>query len=171
MAKANNIVLVGFMGTGKTTVGKALAAKLNWTYVDTDELIEQKTRLSIPTIFQQHGEPYFRDVESEVIKETILKLHQIISTGGGIVIREQNIKTIKSNGIMVCLTTTPEKIFERIKSDTNRPLLQVENPKQRIQDLLKVREPYYAKADITIITTHLSPEEIANQIIQIIDAV
>ncbi|MFB3896721.1 MAG: shikimate kinase [bacterium] len=171
MAKPNNIVLTGFMGTGKTTVGKALAAILGWRYIDTDELIEQKTGLSIPAIFQQQGEPFFRDVESEVITETMQNTQQVISTGGGIVIREQNIKSIKSNGIMVCLAATPEVIFERIKSDTNRPLLHVENPKQQIQELLKVRAPYYAKADITIITTSLMPEEIAHRIIEMIKTI
>jgi shikimate kinase len=160
MAKANNLVLVGFMGTGKTTIGKLLAEKLSWSYIDTDILIEQKAGLTIPMIFEQYGESYFRDIESEVIKETIIKTQQVISTGGGIVLREQNIKAMKSNGLLICLTATPDSIYERTKSDTYRPLLKVENPKQRIQELLDFRSPFYAKADITIDTSKLPPEEI-----------
>jgi shikimate kinase len=168
MNRPNNIVLVGFMGTGKTTVGKLLATQLKWSYVDTDELIEKKTGLNISDIFSQQGEPYFRDIESKVIEEVMLKNHRIISTGGGMVIREQNIITIKSNGIMICLTATPEMIIERTKSDSHRPLLRVDNPKKRIQELMDKRSPYYAKADITIDTTDLSPDEIVIQIMKVI---
>lgn len=165
MVTPHNIVLVGFMGTGKTTVGKLLATQLNWSYVDTDEVIEQKTGMDISTIFKQQGEPFFRDIESEVIREIMLKSQQVISTGGGIVMREQNITAIKSNGIMVCLTATPDAIIERTKSDTKRPLLQVDNPKKRIQELLSKRVPYYTQADITLDTSQVSPEEIVTQIL------
>lgn len=171
LPQLNNLVLVGFMGTGKTTIGKLLAERLNWTYIDTDILIEQKTGLTIPMIFEQFGESYFRDIESEVIKETMQKLHQVISTGGGIVLREQNMGAMKSNGLVVCLTAIPETIYERTKFDDYRPLLKIENPKQRIQELLESRAPFYAKADIIIDTTILKPKEIVTQIMNKIEGV
>ncbi|MDI6783186.1 MAG: shikimate kinase [bacterium] len=164
----NNIVLVGFMGTGKTTVGKLLANKLNWSYVDTDTLIEQKNQHSIPAIFEQYGEPYFRDRESEVIQEVMQKQQQIVATGGGIVLRDQNIAVMKSNGMVICLTATPAVIFERTKSDAYRPLLKVTHPQQRIQELLESRASFYAKADITIDTSTLSPEDVVKQILTIL---
>ena len=161
----NNIVLVGFMGTGKTTVGKLLANKLNWSYVDTDILIEQKIGLVISKIFEQYGESYFRDRESEVIQEVMQKTQQIVATGGGIVLRDQNIAVMKSNGIIICLTATPEVIYERTKSNNYRPLLKVAKPQQKIKELLEYRAPFYAKADITIDASNLAPIEIVNRIL------
>jgi len=163
----NNIILVGFMGTGKTTVGKLLAANLLWTYIDTDTLIEQQTRMKISAIFSRHGESYFRDVESVVIREVMQHNQQIVSTGGGIVFREENISVMKSNGIIVCLTAAPKIIYERTKSDEDRPLLKVENPLLQIRELLAVRSLFYAKADITIDTTNISPENIVQQLLLI----
>jgi shikimate kinase len=165
MSNPNNIILVGFMATGKTTVGKMLAEKLHWSYVDTDILIEQRTGLSIPAIFEQQGEPYFRDIESEVIQNVIKNNHQVISTGGGIVLREQNIIMMKSNGLVVSLTATPEVIFARTKSDDYRPLLRVENPQQRIRELLEYRAPFYAKADFTIDTSNLTPQAVVDSVL------
>lgn len=153
------------MATGKTTVGKMLAEKLHWSYVDTDILIEQRTGLSIPAIFEQQGEPYFRDIESEVIQNVIKNNHQVISTGGGIVLREQNIIMMKSNGLVVSLTATPEVIFARTKSDDYRPLLRVENPQQRIRELLEYRAPFYAKADFTIDTSNLTPQAVVDSVL------
>ncbi|MCX7919753.1 MAG: shikimate kinase [bacterium] len=164
MEKPNNIILTGFMGTGKTTIGKLLAVKLNWSYIDTDAVIEERLQMSITTIFAKFGEPYFRDVESAVIREIMQKNQQVIATGGGIVLREQNVTVMKSNGIILWLTAPAEVIYKRIQSDTTRPLLQVADPLQRIKELLHERIPYYAKADLVIDTSTKAPEELVELI-------
>jgi len=160
-----NIVLTGFMGTGKTEVGKLLAKKLSYTFVDADTEIELQEKMPITEIFKRFGEPYFRDVESEVIKRLSKMERVVISTGGGAVLRNENVANLKRNGILICLQARPETIYERTKHDTSRPLLQVEDPLQRIKELLEIRRPYYEKADIMIETDNKTPEEVAQEII------
>ncbi len=160
-----NIVLTGFMGTGKTEVGRLIAKSLGYTFVDADTEIELQEKMPITEIFKRFGEPYFRDIESQVIKKLSEMEKVVISTGGGAVLREENIKNLRKKGIIICLQATPETIYERTKQDTSRPLLQVENPLQRIKELLEIRQPYYEKADIMIDTDNKTPEEIAQEII------
>jgi shikimate kinase len=162
-----NIVLVGFMGTGKTAVGQNLSRILGYPLIDTDELIEEEVGIDIPEIFARFGEPFFRDVESRVV-ERVSKLDRyIISTGGGVVLREENLRNLRRNGVIFCLNATPEEIWERVSSERHRPLLNVPDPMGRIRELLAQRAPFYAKADYQIETTDRSIEEITAEILEI----
>lgn len=160
-----NIVLVGFMGTGKTVVAKALAKQLNMAYVSVDDLIEKKERKKISDIFAQQGEPYFRSIESQAIREACGIPGAVIDAGGGAVIKEENINNFKKNGVIVCLTAAPEIMLERTKGSSHRPLLNVEDPKANIERLLKARASCYAKADFTLNTSALSVKEVVEKII------
>jgi len=164
----NNIYLVGFMGTGKTAVGKALARKKKLQFVDLDELIELKEKKSISDIFAKDGEPYFRKAEKRVLKEVSKENKFVVACGGGIVLDKDNIKIMKETGIMVCLTASPQVILERTSAYAHRPLLKVKEPKKRIDLLLKMRAPYYAQADKTMDTSKISINEVVDQILRLI---
>lgn len=161
-----NIVLIGFMGTGKTDAGKGIAERLSYTFLDTDELIEKREGITISEIFEKYGEPYFRKAESEVIEEVSKKEGVVISTGGGAVIRNENRENLKRNGIMICLTADPEVIYERTKTFDNRPLLKTDDPYKRMRELMKEREGYYSQAEMTIDTTNKGTQEIVNIILE-----
>ncbi len=162
-----NISLIGFMGTGKTSAGKLLAKKLRMQYVDTDKVIEKKAGMRVPEIFSNFGEPYFRELEAKAVKEVSEKNNQVISCGGGVVLREENTRNLKRRGPVVCLTASPETIYARIKHETHRPLLNVPDPEKRIRELLEMRAPFYAKADYVIDTTELSVEQVVEKIIEL----
>ncbi len=163
-----NIVLVGFMGTGKTIVGKRLAQRLNMEYVDVDELIEQREGRKINDIFAKDGEPYFRKVEKKITKQVSEFENVVIAAGGGVVLDDENIRNLKTKGVLICLSAQPEIILERTKRYVHRPLLNVANPRQSISALLNKRAPYYAKADFCLDTSHLTIEEVVEKIIGII---
>lgn len=163
-----NIYLVGFMGTGKTAVGKELAKKKNWQFVDLDELIELKQKRTISDIFAKEGEPYFRRIESRTLKEVAREKKFVVACGGGIVINKDNIKIMKETGTVICLTAPPEIILKRTSSYTHRPLLNVKDPKKQIELLLKLRAPFYAQADKTIDTSKISVKEVVDKISEII---
>jgi len=163
-----NIYLVGFMGTGKTVVGKELAKKKKWQFVDLDDLIELKEKRTIADIFAKDGEPYFRRLESRVLKEVSQEKNFVVACGGGIVVKAQNIKTMKETGIVICLSATPKVILERTARYSHRPLLNVGDPKKQIELLLKLRAPYYAQADSTIDTSKISAKEVAEKILKFI---
>lgn len=165
-----NIVLVGFMGTGKTAVAKALAKKLGMKYISTDGVIEDRERRSINDIFNKSGEAYFRRVEKEVVKKVTLLNKFVIDAGGGIVLDKENIEDLRRNGKIICLTATPEVILERTKRYHLRPLLNVENPRAKIEELLNLRAPFYAQADYSIDTTDLTVEQVVDEAKRIIDA-
>lgn len=163
-----NIILVGFMGTGKTAVGKELAKKLKMKFIDIDDIIEKREGMEISDIFEQKGEPYFRDVEKKVAREVSKQSNLVIAAGGGVVINEENVKNLKSNGIMICLNASPDKILERTKRYTHRPLLNVPEPSKRVWELLAKRAQYYARADYQIDTTNLTIDEVVQKILKII---
>lgn len=167
MRDSANIVLVGFMGTGKSLVGRELARRLKLGYVDIDELIEKKERKTIPEIFAQKGEGYFRQKEKEVIREVSKFKGYVISTGGGAVLNPENVKCLKENGYVVCLTASVEVILQRIKNQNGeRPLLDgSKNKRKKIQQLLKERKPFYQQADFTVDTSRLSISQIVSTII------
>jgi len=160
----NNIYLVGFMGTGKTAVGKELAKSKKLQFVDLDELIEFKEKRAISDIFAKEGEPYFRKVEKRVLKEVSKQEKFVVACGGGIVLDEGNIKIMKETGLVICLFSSPKVILERVSAHTHRPLLNVKDPAKRIDLLLKMRAPYYAKAHKTIDTSKISIKQVAAKI-------
>jgi len=156
------------MGTGKSAVGSELAKKKRRRFVDLDELIELKEKRSIADIFAQDGEPYFRRVESKVLKEVAKEKNFVVGCGGGIVIDERNIKIMKKSGIVICLSAEPAVILKRVAGSSHRPLLNVKNPKERIGLLLKLRSPYYALADKTIDTSKFSVKEVVAKILKLL---
>ena len=161
-----NIVVVGFMGTGKTAVARLLATRLDLKYISTDEVIEDKERRSINEIFRRSGEPYFRAVEKEVVKKVSELDKFVIDAGGGVVLDEENLANFKQNGKLICLEASVDTILERTKRNRHRPLLNVKDPKAKIDELLKKRAPFYAKADFSIDTTELTVENVVEEIIK-----
>ncbi len=159
-----NIILTGFMGVGKSSIGTRLARDLGYAFVDIDELIEADQKMTITEIFAQKGEPYFRDVEARIIRTVLENGDQVVSTGGGAVIRDENREVFKEAGLVVCLTARPEVIYERIKHETHRPLLKVPDPMARIRDLLESRATYYGQADLIIDTSEKSVDEAVREI-------
>ncbi len=161
-----NIVLAGFMGTGKTEVGRVLAQRLGYVLVDVDDEIEKEQKMKISDIFGRSGEPAFRDIESAMIKKLAQLGKAVISTGGGAVLRQENIDSLRSKGVLVCLTASAETIFDRTKRSNDRPLLKVDDPLGKIKELLALRRPCYQKADIAIETEDKTPVEVAEEIIE-----
>ncbi len=162
-----NIYLVGFMATGKTAVGRELAKRKKWQFVDLDDLIELRERRTIADIFAKSGEPYFRCIEKRVLQEVTKEKKFVVACGGGIVIDKDNIKVMKSTGMIICLTATPEVILKRTSGYAHRPLLNVHDPKKQIELLLKLRAPYYAQADTTIDTSKITPAAVVAKILKL----
>ena len=161
-----NIVLIGFMGCGKTVVASQLARILGMKVIDVDTEIEKSAEMTINETFKQFGEPRFREIETETIKQVSENNNVIISTGGGAVLKQENMDAMRGKGVIVCLNAAPETILERTKSTRDRPLLLVEKPLERIKKLLEFRKPFYEKADIMIDTESKTPLEIAEEIIE-----
>jgi len=163
-----NIYLVGFMGTGKTAIGRELAKKLNKDFFDLDEIIEEREKRKITEIFSQDGETYFRKIERETLLEFSQEKGKIIGCGGGVVLDSQNIQKMKETGIIICFTASPEIILERTKRYRHRPLLNVEDPLKKIKELLDFRRPYYKRGDYTIDTSNLNISEVVDKILELI---
>lgn len=162
-----NIVLIGFMGTGKTAAGTLLAERLGWKFIDTDKIVEDIAHKSIVRIFNEDGEKIFRKEETKAIKMTTHLKNYIISTGGGAILLEENVQLMKRAGTVILLSATPEKIIERLKDDKTRPLLQVPDPFAKVQNLLKARMTHYVNAaDAVVDTSSLSIEEVVENIIR-----
>ena len=162
-----NIVLVGFMGAGKTSVAKHIADVLEREFISTDELIEEKAGISINKIFKEMGEPHFRELEHDVIQEISRQEDLVIDAGGGVVIDASNIENLRKNGVVFCLNATPEELLKRTEKETHRPLLKVKNPLLEIRKILRCRMAYYEKADHQIDTTAKSIDQISKKIIEI----
>ena len=160
-----NIALIGFMGTGKSTVGRMLAEQLRFTFVDTDELIEARTGKSISAIFAGDGEAAFRQLEKDVVAELSARKRTIISTGGGLGANETNLASLKTHALVVCLWASPEKIWERVRHQTHRPLLKEADPLAKIRELLAAREKFYKQADVLLNTEVRSLKEVAQQVL------
>jgi shikimate kinase len=164
-----NIILVGYMGSGKSTVGKNIAVLRDYSFVDTDEMIEEKEKRTINEIFATEGEQSFRDMETGLLRQLIANNSEklIISTGGGMPLRKENRELLRQLGDVVYLKASPETIYERLKDDTTRPLLQCDNPKQKIVEMIAMREPIYEEsASIVVNVDKLSQFEIAQEIIR-----
>lgn len=161
-----NIVLIGFMGSGKSSIGRLLAAKLGFQLVDTDRIIIDREGVEIGEIFARHGEPHFRDLETAALRSIAHLNRCVIATGGGIVGREENRELLRGLGFVVWLTASEEVIFERVSRNTRRPLLQTANPRETVTRLLAERRPLYeAAAAFTIDSTSLAHAEVAEAII------
>lgn len=163
--KKSNIVLIGFMGVGKTSIGRRLADIYKMDFIDTDQEIERLTGMTISQIFARHGEIRFRSEENLVITKVAKRSNCVISTGGGAVINQENVEALQQNGILICLEAAPEVIQERVSKRGGRPLLQRDRSIERIMELLAERKPFYSQADHTIDTTGLSQEETIEQIV------
>jgi shikimate kinase len=160
-----NIALIGFMGAGKTSVGRLVADHLRFDYLDTDEMIQSRTGRTITDIFAKDGEPAFRALEQQVVEELTGRVKTVISTGGGLPVNPQNLASLKTHALVVCLWASPEKIWERVRSQSHRPLLRGPNPQAKIQELLATREPFYRQADVLLNTDIRSVREVAQQVI------
>ncbi len=160
-----NVILIGFMGTGKTSTGRLLANRVGYSFIDTDNKIEAVNKMSIPEMFQKYGEKYFRERETEVI-ETIAKYHYaVISTGGGVVLNPHNMNLLSQNGVVVSLTASIDSILERTSRRNSRPLLETVDRRKVIEELLKARIEFYRKADCVIDTSNISPLQVTDKII------
>lgn len=160
----SNIALVGFMGTGKSTVGQIVASMLHFQFLDTDEMIERIAGKRISEIFAIEGEERFREYEKQVVEQLKGVTNAVISTGGGLVTRPSNLATLKEHCLIVCLWCSPETIFKRVGHQSHRPLLQVENPLERIRTLLNERAPAYRQADVLLNCDFRKPREVATHV-------
>ncbi len=161
----HNLALIGFMGTGKSAVGRQVADILHFTFLDTDRVIEARAGKAISEIFEKDGEPAFRDWERRVVEELTRRTKTVIATGGGLPTNEANMASLKTHALVVCLWASPERIWERVRGQEHRPLLNSPDQLATIRDLLAVREPYYRQADVLVNTEMRSAREVATQVI------
>jgi len=159
-----NLALIGFMGTGKSSVGRVVAAHLRFSFVDTDELIESRAGKTIAEIFAQAGEPVFRELETQLVLELARAQRTVISTGGGLVANVANLASLKEHALVVCLWASPEFIWERVRGQSHRPLLKDADPLGKIRQLLAAREPIYRQADVLVNTEQRSSKEVAQHV-------
>ncbi len=165
-----NIILIGFMGTGKSSVGKILAQKLQRPFIDVDSWIEGSEKRKIRDIFEKDGEAHFRVLEKEAIRDLGAKSGSVITTGGGAVLDAENRKILKEAGLVIALSATPETICDRVKNSRHRPLLQGENVLLEIKTLLEFRKPFYQEADLFFETDGKSSAQVAEAIVQALEA-
>lgn len=156
------------MGTGKTAVGKELSRMLDMKIIDIDAEIEENQQMSINEIFSTNGEAYFRDIETQTIRAFAREDRCIIATGGGAVLRDENMDILRHSGTIFCLNATPETILERTSRSSDRPLLNVDNPLAKIREMLEYRRPFYEKAGIMVDTNDKTPLQIAEEIVEIL---
>jgi shikimate kinase len=163
----SNIVLIGFMGTGKTTVGQILATRLNLELIEVDAVIKKMAGKTIPDIFKNDGEIVFRELEIKAIKKAATGEKQVIACGGGVVLNTINVDRLRATGVIINLTASPATILKRIAKDAdNRPLIDANWPSERITELMKFRKPFYERAaDIAVNTSKLSIDAVADKII------
>lgn len=160
-----NVVLIGFMGSGKSSVGRKLAGELGLRFVDTDSLIEERTHERIEKIFRDQGEEVFRALEAQTVAEVSGQTGQVIACGGGAVLSPRNVEALKRKGFLVYLKASIPVIYERVKESMERPLLNVSEPKAEIERLLALRERIYERvSDLIVDTTDRSIEEIVDEI-------
>lgn len=162
--------MIGFMGVGKTTVSKQLREEIGWEEVDTDKVIVSKKKMGIPEIFEKYGERYFRDLETNILKDLAREEGKIISCGGGVILKEENRRIMKSSGKVVLLSASAQTIYEHVKKGKNRPLLNGNMNPAYIEKLMGERSPYYELAkDVEIVTDGLNPQEVAEEIIRVLE--
>ena len=163
-----NIILVGFMGSGKTTIAFELSRRFDMRYVSTVDIIEKSEKCTINEIFTRKGEDYFRNVETMVVRDACSMENVIIDLGGGAVIRDENWESIRASGVVICLTADENIIMERTKKYKHRPLLNVDDPRQKIKNLLMKRAPLYARADHCVDTGKFTVKQVVEKIVEIV---
>lgn len=166
--KRKNIVLFGFMGTGKSAVAERLGEDLNREVVEMDGIIESREGIPISRIFSGKGEGYFRKLEKELVGELSREEGKIIATGGGVALQPENIEALGRNGILICLRARPEVILKRLEGETHRPLLEVSDRKRRMEEILSSRRPFYDLIENQVDTSDMSVEEAAAAVRKIV---
>ncbi len=164
-AEKRNIVMIGFMGTGKSTVGSALAERLGWRFVDTDAAVVEREGRTIPELFEEKGEAYFREAETSVLAGVLAGSRQVVSTGGGAALRQENREAMLGGGFVVALTAPPEVLLARLRGDANRPLL-AGDKEERVHRLLAERKNAYDFAHLVIDTSRSNVRETVESIIE-----
>lgn len=166
-----NLYLIGMMGAGKSTVGKVLSKQLGYRFFDTDTVIEQAAAQSVNEIFATSGEPAFRELETQVLAELSAYAKLVIATGGGIVLRQMNWSHLR-HGLVIWLNVPVNQLYDRLKADTTRPLLQGDHPEEKLRSILEQRQLLYAQADLCItVAAEESPEQLATRILEQIPSV
>lgn len=163
----HNIILVGFMGSGKSSTGRYVAGKLGRPFLDMDAEIERREGRAIPQIFAKDGEPYFRRLERAMVQELSARTGLVIAPGGGIVLNPDNVRDFAAGGLVVNLRVSPEWVLKRVGQDPNRPLLQGGDPLQRIRDLMEKRKALYAAVPYQLETDGLTPEAVGDAVLEL----
>ena len=161
----NNIILCGFMGCGKTTVGKNLSKLANMKFVDMDKYIEEKANMTVSEIFDKFGESGFRDMEHQACLELSSSTDYVIAAGGGTLTFDRNVDVLSKTGTIVLIDASYETLCNRLKTDTKRPLLQCENRNEKIKELLDKRMPLYKKASTVTVNGNQTPKKVAEEIL------
>jgi len=170
LPELHNIALIGFMAVGKSAVGRNLAKRLHRRFVDLDRIIEKRAGLKVREIFEQKGEPYFRELEKRTLSDLLQKPGYVIATGGGVVMDEENLRLLQEKTLLVCLSASTDTILARVGNGTKRPLLKGSDRRERVEELVKLRADKYAQAHITVDTSELSIEQVVNQIVAALES-
>ena len=168
--RKGNIILVGFMGTGKTAVGQRLARKFGMTFLDMDLVIEERQNRKISVIFAEKGEPFFRSLERALVAELSARDGLVVAAGGGVVLNADNIADFNRTGLVVCLTAAPEVILERVSRTSHRPLLEGDDKLKRIREVLEQRQALYDAIPRQVDTTRLTLDAVVDRILQMLPA-
>ena len=161
----SNLALIGFMGTGKSSVGQVVAAQLGFEFLDTDEAIEKMAGRRISEIFASDGEPAFRAYEQQLVAQLAERRGLVVSTGGGLAANDANLASLRQHALLICLWASPEVVWQRVRHQSHRPLLQTPDPLARIRELLAAREPFYRQADGMINTERRSVKDVAQHVL------
>jgi len=164
----STIVLIGFMGTGKTTVGKLLAKRLNYGFYDSDDVIEERTAVTIPKFFAERGEQSFRKIEQQVISELLNQEKIVLATGGGAILHSESFAAMKEKGVVIALEASIETLWARLQDCTQRPLLQGNNPKEKLNELYSFRYSLYHQAHHVVTVDKKTPEQVVDEIINML---
>ncbi len=167
----SNIILVGFMGTGKTAAGKTVARRLKRAFIDMDAVIEERSGMPISEIFRRHGEAHFRQLERDLVQELSARENLVVAAGGGVVLNPDNLSDFGRTGVVICLRASPEIILRRVSPERHRPLLEGAEKGRRILELLQSRQRFYSAVANQIDTTYHTPDMTADQVIEMFERI
>ncbi len=162
-----NLVLTGFMGTGKSHVGRLAADRLARSFHDSDTEIIRRAGKSIPSIFAEDGEPEFRRLERAVVAELAARAGRVIAVGGGAILDPDNVAALSATGVLICLTASADTLWDRLRHDANRPLLAAPDPRRRLEELLAERKPAYDAVPLHVATDGRAPEDVTDQVLSL----